>query len=146
MVRSIVAVLVGLVIGTVVIFGLESVGHLIYPPPEGVHGNDPEEVKKVIANMPVAVFLFVLLSWAAGNCVGGFLAAWVARRSQAVHALLIGVCFQASGIILMLTLPHPVWFWVASFLVSLPPAYLGSRLAPRPPSPPRPGPAESLAA
>jgi hypothetical protein len=144
--RSILAVLGGLVIAAAVIFGLELLGHILFPHTLDVHGKDPEEVKKAIASLPVAVFLSVLVAWAGGNFAGGFVAAWVARRLQVVHGLLIGLALQGTAVFMMLTVPHPVWFWVASFLACVPLAYLGSRLAPRPPAPPQPRPTESLAA
>jgi hypothetical protein len=146
MVRSVVAVLVGVVIATVGILALESLGHLVYPLPEGVNPNDMEALKKVLPTMPVGAFLCVLFMYAVGSFVGGLIAGWIARRAQTVHALIVGAILMALGVVNMLMLPHPGWFWAASLLVYLPPAYLGSRLAPRPPSAPQPRPAESLAA
>lgn len=147
MVRSIIAVLLGIVVAVVVMVALQRMGMLVYPPPADVDWNNPEAVRKFLEDAPVGALLFVLLAYAAGSLSGGFLAAWVARRAPATHALIVGGVLMAMGVLNLLMLPgHPAWFWAASLLVYLPPAYLGSRLAPRRPSAPQGPPAESLAA
>jgi hypothetical protein len=146
MVRNIVAVLLGVMLATVVILVLEMVGKRVYPLPDGVDPNDQEALAKALPNMPTGAFLFLLLTYAAGSFVGGFLAARVARRAPVRQALIVGAVLMALGLANLLMLPgQPAWFWAASLLVYLPTAYLGSRLAPRPPSPQGPA-TESLAA
>jgi hypothetical protein len=146
MVRSMIAVVLGVVVALVVIVALEGVGTLIYPPPADTDWNNPESFRKVVAEAPVGALLFVLLGYAVACLVGGFLAAWVGRRAQSVHALIIGGILMAMGIIDLIRLRPPTWFVVASLLAYLPPAYLGSRLAPRRPAGPQSPPAQSLAA
>jgi hypothetical protein len=143
--RSIVAVLLGIVVAGGLIFALEVAGHRVYPPPEGLDMNDREAMKKYIADAPVGALVYVLLAYAVGGLVGGFLTAWVARRAPVLHGLILGSVFLSLGVVNLLTLPHPAWFVAANLLVFLPPAYLGALLAPRP-TPPSPTPAESAAA
>jgi hypothetical protein len=146
MVRSILAVVLGLVVAFVVISGLEWLGQFMYPLPEGVKPGDVEAMKQVVAAMPPGAFLLLLCEYAVGSLAGGFFAAWVARRRPALHALIIGGALTAVGFLNLLMLPgHPAWFWAANAVVYLLPAYLGARLAPRPPSAPLDQPAESLA-
>ncbi|HKI33827.1 MAG TPA: hypothetical protein VKA46_18385 [Gemmataceae bacterium] len=147
MVRSIIAVLLGIILAFVVLFALEGIGMLVYPLPEGVSPNDTEALKKLLPNMPVGAFLLVLLGNAVGSLAGGFLGAWMARRAQATHALIVGTVLMLMGVANLLILPgHPAWFWAASLLVYLPPAYLGARMALRPPDAPQVQAAESLVA
>lgn len=48
----------------------------------------------------------------------------MARNILAVVAGLI------AGIINMVMIPHPVWFWILGIIVFLPSAYAGYRVAP----------------
>jgi hypothetical protein len=131
MVRSILAVVVGLIVAVIVTSGLQAVGQFIYPLPPGVNPNDPEALKKVLPTMPTGAFLLLLLDYAAGSLAGGLLAAWVARRRPALHALIVGGVLTVLGFLNLLLLPgHPAWVWAASAVVYLLPAYAGSRLAP----------------
>jgi hypothetical protein len=132
MVRSFLAVVLGLVVALVVLTAAEWVGHFIYPLPEGIKVGDGEAMKQVIATMPTGAFLLLLAEYAVSSLAGGFFAAWIARRRPALHALTVGGVFTALGFANLLMLPgHPAWFWAANVVVYLGPAYLGSRLAPQ---------------
>ena len=78
--RSIFAVIGGVVISTFLILAIEAVGMMIFPPPPGTDMSNPEAVKAVMANAPAGVLLFVLLGWLVGTLAGSWAAARIARR------------------------------------------------------------------
>jgi hypothetical protein len=127
--RSILAVSLGFLAGSCLIFVFEQLGMLVFPPPAGMDPSNMESVKAAMAKMPIGAFLSVLLAW----CLGTFAAAWVAARvagrSALVHGRVIGFLFLAAGVLNMLMIPHPVWFWVLGVAVFLPSAYLGAKVA-----------------
>lgn len=127
--RSILAVLCGALVGGAVILGMELVGTRIFPPPAGLAAGDPESMRAAMAALPVGAFVMVLLGWALGTFAGAWVAARVAKRSPVGHGLAVGVLFLAAGVANMLSLPHPVWFWIAGVLLFLPAGYSGGRLA-----------------
>ena len=129
--RSILAAILGVVVGGIVVGIVESIGHLVYPPPPGLDPMNVEAVKAAMANAPTGALLFVILAWAAGALAGGCLAAWMARRANTIHAMIVGALLMAAGIWTMLTIPHPLWFWILGLAVFLPSAFAGARLAPR---------------
>jgi hypothetical protein len=133
--RSILAVLMGVVVGGLLVAAVEFVSHLIYPPPPGLNHSDVDALKGAMATAPAGALLLVLLAWALSSLGGGWLAASVARRSHTLHALIVGAILMAMGILNMLVIPHPPWFWLAALVLFLPAAYLGARLA-RPGVPP----------
>jgi hypothetical protein len=133
--RSILAVLLGVVVGGLMVAAVEFVSHLIYPPPPGLDPANIEALKTAMANAPAGALLFVLLAWALGSLGGGWLAASIARRSPTRHALIVGAVLMAMGILNMVMIPHPPSFWLAALVLFLPAAYLGARLA-RPGVPP----------
>ncbi|MCK6623004.1 MAG: hypothetical protein HUU32_18855 [Calditrichaceae bacterium] len=78
MMRSVLAVIAGVVAAGIIIALVEMAGQQIYPLPEGVNPADPESVKAAMANIPTGGLLFVLLAWALGSFGGGWLAARIA--------------------------------------------------------------------
>ncbi|HEX5272882.1 MAG TPA: hypothetical protein VFW33_20430, partial [Gemmataceae bacterium] len=116
----------GLFVAVVFSSGLHAAGQIVYPLP-----SDREALKQAIPNMPAGAFLLWLGAYAVGALAGGFVAAWVARRRPALHALIVGGLLTVLGVLNLVMLPgHPAWFCAANLVVYLLPAYLGSRLAP----------------
>ena len=132
--RSALAVILGVAAGVVVIFIVEYLSHMVYPPPAGLNMQDPEVLKTLLANASIGALLLVALAWAAGSFAGSWLAARVARQSQLRCALIVGGLLMIAGISEMLMIPHPIWFWVLGTVVFIPVAYLGGRLATRRPA------------
>ena len=128
--RSVLAVILGIVAAGLLIWVVEGVGHRVYPPPEGVDFHDPQAVAAIMEEIPLGALLFVLLAWGVGTLAGGWLAALVAGRSATLYALIVGAVMLAGGIMNRVMIPHPVWFWILGVLVFLPAAWLGARLAP----------------
>jgi hypothetical protein len=127
--RSVVGVVAGVILGMILMMGIEFVGQVIYPLPPGVDPNDFEALKALLATMPVGALLFVLLGWFVAPLAGGFIAAWIARRAPVAHALVVGLFFLAGGIAMLMLMPHPVWFAVVGGTLFLPAAYTGALLA-----------------
>jgi MFS family permease len=128
MLRSIVAVVLGVVVAAMIALALETAGHQVFQPPQ-LDLNDWEAAKALVAQMPVWVLGVVLLAWACGSFGGGWVAARLAGRAPIVHALIVGAIQTLFGIATMLMIPHPPWFVVGALLCLLPPAYVGGWLA-----------------
>ena len=131
MLRSILAVVVGVILAGVVVLAVESIGHIVYPPPADLDASNPEALKAYVAHAPIGVLLFVLLAWAAGSFVGGWSAARIARRAPSFHAMIVGSLVLLSGIATMLMIPHPLWFWIAGILAIVPVSFISSLLVTR---------------
>lgn len=140
MIRSVLAVVVGVVVAVIVVGLVEAIGHVIFPPPPGIDLADPEALRALISQLPLGAI--VLVAWGLGALVGGVTAALTAGRSYIAHALIVGGIQMAFGILTMLMIPHPLWFVIASFAIVIPSAWLGARLATavRPPRPSGPQP------
>ena len=129
-VRSVLAVIAGFIAAAVVMMLFEFVnGHVLYPglrkAAEDV--TDREALRTLLAAAPAGAFLVVLLGWAAGGLVGGFVAGRIGWHAPVAHALILGALLTLSGIANNLMLPPPAWFWVVSMLILLPCAYAGGR-------------------
>ncbi len=128
-IRNILAVLAGVIIGNVVNMGLIELGNIIVPV-EGVDVSDMEALKKAMPNFSIENFIFPFLAHALGTFVGAYIAALLAANHKMKFAMGIGVFFLIGGIIVNTLLPGPIWFAAMDIVLAyIPMAYLGGFLA-----------------
>src|SRR5215207_3053152 len=97
--KNILAVVLGIVIGSAVNMGLIVGGMKVVPPPEGVDAmNDPESLKANIHRFEPKHFVTPLLAHALGTLVGAFVASKMAASHRFQFAMLIGAFFFAGGV------------------------------------------------
>jgi hypothetical protein len=116
-----------MVLGTIVIFLLEVVGHQVYPFPPGLDPNNHQALAEFMKTAPIGAWLFVLLAYAAGSFVAGASGTRIGRKPW-IGWINGGLMMVLGGIGLTMV-PHPVWFMVVSLSLYLPCAWLGARLA-----------------
>jgi hypothetical protein len=129
--RSVLAVLAGLILTSVVIFSIEFAGHAVHPFPEGVDPQDPAALREFIHTAPAGVFFGLLAAWVVGTAAGSWLAARLAHRARKVCGWIIGGFITLGAIAIMTHIPHPVWLWVLALLAIPGAAVLGTHLAVR---------------
>lgn len=129
--RNILAVIAGLVLGSVVNMGLIVLGSSLVPPPPGVDVNDMASINANISDYAPIQFLAPFLAHALGVLVGAFLTTKLAATRQLTLSLIIGAFFLLGGIMAVRMIPNaPVWFSILDLVVAyLPMAWLGYRLA-----------------
>jgi hypothetical protein len=126
-VRSILAVVGGMLVAFVLIAIVQLIGMRIYPPPTGVDMTDRESLKAAMAQVPLGALLCVLVAYAAGSVAGGWVAARFAPSGKMRHAMILAALLIGAGLTNLLTIPHPVWFWVASNAIYLVGAWSGAQ-------------------
>jgi hypothetical protein len=137
-VRSVLAIVVAFVVASAIMAVVETVnGKVLYP---GLHEaasgvKDREGIRQVMASAPIGALLVVLLGWAVGTFVGGLIAARIASRAKAIHAVALGVLVALAGIANNLALPPPIWFWVAGLAAPLVAGWAAGRAAVPQPQP-----------
>lgn len=125
MVRNIVAVIGGFVGGGIFVFLLESIGHQVYPVPEGLDISKPDAIAEYVSKAPVGAILFVLLAQSAGSFFGGLITGLIAI-AKVPTAIIYGFLGLAMAGLNAYLIPHPLWFLVPSLLLPIPLALLGS--------------------
>ena len=129
-VRNVLAVITGVVIGSVVNMGLINIGQFVVPLPAGADVTTMEGLRDSMKLFTPVHFLFPFLAHALGTLTGAFIAAKVAASHHIKFAIGIGVFFQTGGITMVSMLGGPMWFNVADLqLAYLPMGYLGGILA-----------------
>ncbi len=129
MLRNVISVIAGFLLGAVVIGVLETISHRLFPPPAGLDLHNPETLARLMSQVPLGAKVSIVISWAAGSFVGGFVAAKIATSHRVQMALTVGIILLCAGGYTVLTIPHPLWMTALALLLPLPMAFFGSRLA-----------------
>lgn len=129
-VRNILAVVLGLVIGSVVNMAIIAAGHAVMPPPAGFDGNSMEGVASTIHLLKPIDFLVPFLAHALGPLVGVFAAMFIAASSRKTIAIILGCLFLAGGIAANIMIPAPMWYRSVDLILGyVPMTYLGWKLS-----------------
>lgn len=126
-VRSILAVIVGMLVAFVLIACVEMVGIRVYPLPTGVDPTNLNAMKAAMATRPPAALLFVLLAYTVGSVAGGWVAARFAPSAGMMHAMIVAALLFGAGLMNLMTIPHPTWFWATSSVIYFLGAWSGAR-------------------
>ena len=130
MIRSIVAVLAGLVAGSAVNMALVSVSNAMYPLPADVDPNDFEAFRAYVEahGLATGAMIIVLLAHSGGSFVSGLVCGLIAKRVWYLAAVILGILWTFGGITMLVMLPAPLWFAIADLLLYVPAALLGVKL------------------
>jgi hypothetical protein len=130
--RNILAVVVGLVIGGFVNMALVTLSPSLIPPPAGVDVNDPASLAKGIQLFEPRHFIMPFLAHALGTLVGALVAYLIAATYRLQMAYVIGAIFLCGGVAASFMIPAPAWFIALDLLAAyLPMAWLGVQLGRR---------------
>lgn len=127
--RNILAVIAGVVVGSVVNMSIITVGPMVIPAPEGVDMSDMDKFAENLRLLEPANFMAPWLAHALGTLVGACISAKLATSHKMMFALGIGVFFLLGGITMVSMYGGPLWFNVADLIDAyLPMGYLGGML------------------
>jgi MFS family permease len=121
--RKILAVIAAIVAGALAITLVEMVAHQFVPP-------GPVDPRSHLPLDPptVPMMLTVIVGWAVGALVGGWVATRLGRASYG-PALIAGLVLMGAGLMMVIAIPSPVWFWILGLGQFVPMALLGFRVA-----------------
>ena len=122
-IKNILAILGGGLIGMVVNMGLIITGNQLIPFEDGINPMN--------ATMwDIKYFIFPFLAHAIGTLSGAFVAAKFAASYKMTIAICTGIFFLLGGISMVFILPAPVWFIIVDlFLAYIPMGWLGWKVA-----------------
>lgn len=128
--RNVLAVLAGVVVGSIVNMGLVNLGPVVIPLPEGADVSTMERLRESMALFTPTNFLFPFLAHALGTLAGAYVAAKLAASHGAKLAFGIGILFLIGGIAAANMIGGPLWFVLTDLVVAyIPMGYLGALLA-----------------
>jgi len=134
MIRNAVAVIVGLATAVMIIFVVQKVGHIIYPPPAGLDSNDVDAMRTYFSQLPILAQLFPAFSYFLGAFVGPMVASAIGPAQPKNFVAIIGLVLLALTISNLISIPHPHWFSALAIAVVVGGSLLAMRLAPSRPA------------
>ena len=109
-VRGILAIVLGLVVGSVVNMGIILLGSKLIPPPPGVDVSDAESIAASMHLFEPRHFVTPFLAHATGTFAGALVAFLLAARAKPLFAYVIGALFLMGGVAAATMIPAPAWF------------------------------------
>ena len=112
--HPVVAALLSLVVGFILVSGIEAIGHFMFPPPFRL---DLENMQEYMSQVPIASMLMVLLA----HFLGGALAIFTCIKlsNKKLPAYIIAVIFFAATVFNLVLIPHPTWFTIADVTATI---------------------------
>lgn len=110
LIRNVVAVIIGLFIGSAINMAFIIIGPTIIPPPTGVDVTDMESLTQNMHLFEAKHFLFPFIAHALGTFVGAMAAIKIGKGHALVLAGAVTLAFFAGGVFNIVNLPAPVWF------------------------------------
>jgi hypothetical protein len=130
--RNLLAILAGIVIGAGVNTALITLSPSIIPPPAGVDVNSAESLSKAMHLFEPRHFVMPFLAHALGTLAGALAAYLIAATHRVPIAYLIGGVFLLGGVAASFMIPAPAWFIALDLLVAyLPMAWLATQIGAR---------------
>ena len=128
--RNILAVIVGILVGSVVNMVLISLSSFIIPPPLGVDVTTEEGLKAGIHLFEPKHFIMPFLAHALGTLVGALLTVLIAANNKMRLALTISMVFFIGGAMMVYSVPGPIWFAIVDLVIAyIPMGLLAAKIA-----------------
>ena len=122
-IKNILALIGGGLVGMVVNMGLIITGNQLIPLSENMNPMNA-------MNWEIKYFIFPFLAHAIGTLSGAFIASKFSASYHMLFAICIGIFFLSGGISMVFILPAPVWFVVVDlFLAYIPMSWLGWKIS-----------------
>ena len=129
-VRNVLAVITGIVLGSVVNMGIINLQYSFIALPEGVDVTNTESLQSSMHLFKPKHFIFPFFAHVIGTLVGAYLSARIAASHKMNFALGIGIFFLIGGISMVFLIPSPFWFAIVDLSAAyIPMGWLGGRLA-----------------
>lgn len=129
-IRNVLALIAGIIGGSIINIGLIIISDEIIPPPAGVDVTNMESLKSAMHLFEPKHFIFPFLAHALGTLTGAFMAALIAITHKMKIALGISVFFLLGGITNSFILPSPAWFSILDLMAAyIPMGWFGGKLS-----------------
>ena len=127
--RNVLAILGGIVLGGLVNMALITLSPSLIPPPEGVDVSSAESLSGSIHLFEPRHFIMPFLAHALGTLAGALAAYLIAATHKVKLAYVIGIFFLCGGVAASFLIPAPAWFIALDLLAAyLPMAWLATRI------------------
>ena len=128
-VKNVLAVIAGAVIGIIINGSIINFGPMLIPPPDGVDTTTTEGLKEAIHLLQPKHYITPFLAHAIGTLVGAIVTALLAANKKKAYAIAIGFFFLLGGIAASFMIPAPGWFIAVDLIFAyIPMGWLGYKV------------------
>lgn len=128
MLKNIVSVIAGIIVGWFLFTGFQLINYFVVPKPEGFVMGDPGSIKEMIDTMPFYGWALLTL----GYVVGSFAAGWVIGKISESKTIILpigaAILFMMGWLGNIMTIPHPLWIVILMFLIYIPSVLAGHKM------------------
>ncbi|MBT8273581.1 MAG: hypothetical protein KJO77_07235 [Bacteroidia bacterium] len=125
--KYVLATLAGLMVAALITFGIESLGTVFFPLPEGANPTDLEWLKNNLDLIPTGAMIMVALAHVIGIICGMLVAGLIAKNSM-IPSYVVAVLMLLGTIANLFMIPHPTWFMFVDIVGALIGIYIGKTL------------------
>ncbi|MCY2967364.1 MAG: hypothetical protein NT069_27640 [Planctomycetota bacterium] len=108
--RSVGAVVAGLVVTAAIVVGVEIFSAIFHPFPPGVDPSDLEVCKAQVARYPTWLLACAAAGWCVSSLAGSWLATRLGTARHPAHGATVWIALQAMAAANMAMLPYAMWF------------------------------------
>lgn len=112
--HPIVAAILGLVVGMLVVMGIETLSNILFPLP---FAPTLENLQEYTSQIPIESMLLVLLAHFLGGIVAIFTTLKLSKKN--LPAYIIAVIFFAATTYNLFIIPHPFWFSLTDIIMTI---------------------------
>jgi len=128
MLKTVLAVVAGIVVAFGIVFASDALFHALAPSaPPPADTNNREAMRAYVAGQPTGVLIAVLVGWTLAAFAGSALAARLARRGEWPGWIVTGLFLLATAANFMMV-PHPMWMVAVGVVAILAAGWAGSRM------------------
>jgi hypothetical protein len=132
-IKNILFMVLAIIIGSIINYGIILLGHNFVPVPEGVNPEDIGSIQANVEKYTAKHFIMPFLAHAIGTLSGAYAISRLAVSNQKRFALIVGAIFCLGGVMMAVALPAFWKFSVIDLLLAyFPMAILGWSLAGKP--------------
>lgn len=129
-IKNTLAVILGVIIGSIINMAIITISGNIIPPPNGVDVTTMEGLSATIHLFEPKHYIMPFLAHALGTLVGAYLTFKIATTHKSKLALAVGFWFLIGGFVNIYVLPSPIWFNLIDLIFAyIPMAIIGKKLA-----------------
>jgi hypothetical protein len=127
--KNMLYLLLAMVVGSLVVYGIESLSHYLYPPPADMDTSNNDSIKMYMKMAPAGSLAIVLLGHALGAMVSGWLIGRFTSGSAPWLTVVAALIWTLLGLANLVMIPHPLWFTISDICIYYPMTVLGARLS-----------------
>jgi len=127
--QSLISIVAGIIVGLITLALTERAGNMVLASTMGIEPMTAQGAASLGIVRPAASLLVIVAAYGIGSFAGGWIAGRLAPARRPVHAVVVGACLMALGVVAVSLFPQPTWFRIATFATFLPAALAGAAVA-----------------